>query len=367
MLLLWLFILETPLGTEPIEARFNSAYLCWFRHELSADDAHLVVSDESRIWVYRTDGEPRFDFRPDFLAEGQVVFDDHLIVTGSSPTDGQPITAVFLEGEMIGARYDSYRNLTRLGKRLFGFVYDEDFVAGHHPPVCVELDPLTLETIDTFWKSPPSLAQRLDAKRAWVTEHGDVLLFMGQTSDRVFFVNHRVAGTENALGVSTRGVAPYLTLESPRQPLGPFPFALDTFTTWDRGKVLVMQQNLRESHNLFFGRVTGGYAHCFEVPDRIDSFYVGKHLGIQLFDESFRPRGPVLHRFGQIMGVSRGRLAVFYPNGEILDPRDPEHLRAHYGLRHIEGFETLERHTARIREREPGLYCPVVEFIETEP
>jgi len=365
MLLFILYLIEIPLGDQPIKAGFPNKYFCWGPGKLGATPEGFLVNDDTTVWMFGDDGSLSLAVNPGFDWVVATRFGDRLIVSGGNMT-GEEKTRAYDEGVLVVERPGFFKDMVRVGDRLYGFVYGEAIRLAKHPPLCVELDPETLETIDTFFKAPREIVQHFRRKHVWITEINGAHAFMGLFHPYVYFVDDAVRAREREVSLSANSLAPFLELPVDRGPPAKDPYILDEMMPTDRADLLVFLQTLGVSENRFFGSVDGGYVFCFEVTDQIEGFNIGKHLGIQFLNPDFSLRGRVLHRFGQVMGVHRGHLAVFYQQGRVEIAGTEEASRAFYEIDRIGSVAFLKTLQARHRDRREKRYKPVVELISAE-
>jgi hypothetical protein len=363
--LLLLGLLTFQLELEPIEGYFQGNYLSWYSGYLTVSDEGFLINLRDKIHLYDHNGHMRKIFDRGLEAHGMAILRNHLILTGLRNENEWVTLSVDLASSEEKLIAGDFRTLQVVEDELFGSSFDERVAKGKYPRIFQRIDPITLATSEPMLKAPHAVISNLSYKFFWIARSGDALVFVNQIENRAYFSTEKVRNLESRLSGAIKGITPYLELDLERKVQLEPNFQLPGFDSREKNMLRWIQRRLRYSFNLFFSNFGDGYVICYEVPDKLDGLYVGNHLGIQFLDEKLRPQGSLIERFGQIMGVHRDAVYVFYPSGRIGVPDGEASVRAHYKLPKIENTKDLSQVIEQIQTNtlQQARIKPVVELI----
>jgi len=368
--LLLLGIMTYQLDMAVTEGYLQDSFSCWQSGYLSVSEEGLLVNLRDKILIYDHHGQLMRTITPDLDVHAMALLRNRLVLTGHIKDTKEWVTqSVSLEGDDLSQRIqlpDTYRSLQVVDGQLYGTLYDYSVSKGRYPHLFHKIDPVNLEVSESMLKAPPVVVSNMSYKLFWVAASGDALVFVNQIENRAYFSTQLVRQKESRLSGTIKGITPFLELDVGKKVQFEPDFQLPGFDSVERNAVRWAQNRLRYSFNLFFSNLDDGYVICFEVPEKLDGLYVGNHLGIRFLDKHLRPRGALIERYGQIMGVHEGEVYIFYPSGEIEIPGDEASVRAHYGLTTLSVktiFKVIENFNNF--STSPVQFKPVIEVISS--
>ncbi|MDJ0835344.1 MAG: hypothetical protein QNK37_02445 [Acidobacteriota bacterium] len=257
----------------------------------------------------------------------------------------------------------AYHCLQVTGGRVVGVILEKQ-----GKPMIHVRDPDNLETRETFFKPTPRILTMVDNAGLWLVHKRGAYAMMSEVSKRIYFASPSRIDWERDHSDALPNTYPYKIGDLGPHFISPTRRSTQAPLTANQTKGLTdfYRHWQSQSRVVYFGALGDGYVVCFEIPDQIDGFYVGNHLGIRFLNRRFQPLGPVQERYGQAAGAAGGALYVVYPDGREPLPSSPGAMTEHYGLDRLESLTALYRHWKKYRFQENRGYHIIAEALKPE-
>jgi len=354
MIWLSLLLLTSP-GEWHLDGSLFSNHGCWEISVLDVDAAEgsLVVTDqEHSVWVLTPNQEPR-EITLNDIEIGRVAIDQQSIF----------VTGVLESPREVLRAFDRENNGALLAERALpaakNMIIDDDrlivttLVEANNPMILV-LDRESLETRARLFKPTEALRRTPDFAALHVVSRNGVYAIASEVSNKIYFATPERRRLDGDRSDGLPNSFPFIELPMGPEYIAPVrrPHQALGLRRQIEGVIEAYQDWFSYTRVLYFGELGDRYVACYEIPDRVGGeLLIGNHLGIQLFDKSFQPVGPVWERFGQIAGVTKGELVILYPDGREPLPGEPGAIEAHYGFDEVRDQQQL--YDAFLRYRAP--------------
>lgn len=364
MWLLLFIIAGIEVRLPPIEGSFPNPHMVWRKGTLSAGEPGLVIHDKKLIYLMYDANTPTKIINPELRVQYVLALQDGVFFLG----EGQKgkLACYFTGKDGITQVRDLYFQLAEyVNGRLFLSIPHRDRDRNLYPPLIHELDPNTFQTRRTLFKAPSRLMHGSD--QFLVTERNQVLMFMGNLTEEIYFINPAIAEREAKLGPAVQGIAPPHSLNWRLQGSQIANFTPNYLAKLEQSNLAWFQNRLRTSYSLLFQAWDEGYILVYETPDKLNGLYVGNHTAVQYFDQKFRPQGKTFHTFGQVAGIVDGALHIFHldPASLAYDENTPKHVVYGYDDPKPRRDQIMVQITNLVRDRS-DVYQPVLERVALE-